>query len=116
MSYELTLEEALQELSSAEDFLEFFNITYEPQVVQVNRLHILQRFHDYIAQQSDSPEEDETARRQRYAQGLQQAYDDFVHSDALTEKVFQVFRRQSAAFATVPVTAITRSYKKSELQ
>ena len=31
----------LQELSSAEDFLEYFGIAYDPSVVQVNRLHIL---------------------------------------------------------------------------
>ena len=42
----LTLAEALDELVSAEDFLDYFDVPYEARVVQVNRLHILQRFHD----------------------------------------------------------------------
>ena len=45
---DLTLDEAMEELVSAEDFLEFFEIEFEPSVVHVNRLHILQRFHSYV--------------------------------------------------------------------
>ncbi len=115
MCNNLSLEETLKELSSAEEFLEFFGIEYDPHVVQVNRLHILQRFHDYMAGNGELSG-DETTRQVRYAQLLQQAYEDFVHSDALTEKVFQVFHKQSPKFATVPVTAITRHDQKSELQ
>ena len=44
-----TFEEDLAELSSAEEFLEYFGIDFDGRVVQVNRLHILQRFHDYLA-------------------------------------------------------------------
>ncbi len=40
----LPLAEALDELVSAEDFLDYFDVAYEARVVQVNRLHILQRF------------------------------------------------------------------------
>ena len=39
----------LQELATAEDFLEFFAVEYEEPTVHVNRLHILQRFHQYLA-------------------------------------------------------------------
>ena len=39
----------LDELSSAEEFLDYFGIEYLSSVVYVNRLHILQRFHDYVA-------------------------------------------------------------------
>ena len=42
------LDEELGELSSAEDFLDFFAVAFDPAVVHVNRLHILQRFHDYL--------------------------------------------------------------------
>ena len=45
----LTLAEAMEELVSAEDFLDYFAVPYDPAVVHVNRLHILQRFHDYLA-------------------------------------------------------------------
>ncbi|HEX6735548.1 MAG TPA: nitrogenase-stabilizing/protective protein NifW, partial [Azonexus sp.] len=44
----LSLAEAMEDLVSAEDFLDYFAVPYEPSVVQVNRLHILQRFHDYL--------------------------------------------------------------------
>ncbi|MER2623064.1 MAG: nitrogenase-stabilizing/protective protein NifW, partial [Accumulibacter sp.] len=44
-------EDDLADLSSAEEFLEYFDIDFDVRVVQVNRLHILQRFHDYLAKQ-----------------------------------------------------------------
>jgi hypothetical protein len=43
--------EDLADLSSAEEFLDYFAIDFDARVVQVNRLHILQRFHDYLAKQ-----------------------------------------------------------------
>ncbi len=102
---ELTLDEALEELSAAEDFLEYFGVAYEPSVVHVNRLHILQRFHDYMAQASELPKDD-AMRRELFAGLLKQAYEDFVHSDALTEKVFKVFHMHEPQTAFVPLTAI----------
>lgn len=87
-----TFAEALDELSSAEDFLEFFAIPFDARTVQVNRLHILQRFHDYMARQAPTPPDDEEQRRAVYRRWLERAYLDFVASDALTEKVFKVFQ------------------------
>ena len=72
----LTLAEAMEDLVSAEDFLDYFAVPYDPAVVHVNRLHILQRFHDYLTK-------------------LDRAYQDFVTSDSLTEKVFAVFQNVS---------------------
>jgi nitrogenase-stabilizing/protective protein len=102
---ELTLDEALEELVSAEDFLDYFGIEYDPSVVQVNRLHILQRYHNYIAK-SVLPEL-ESARRLVYITTLQQAYQDFVTSDALTEKVFKVFHMHEPQTKFVPLSSIT---------
>lgn len=87
---ELSLMEAMDDLVSAEDFLVFFDIDFDSTVVHVNRLHILQRFHDYLAKAGPLPVE-EVALRQHYRQWLAQAYDDFVASDSRTEKVFKVF-------------------------
>lgn len=87
---EFTLDELMEELVSAEDFLDFFNVPYQPAVVHVNRLHILQRFHDYLSRAGEMPESDD-ARTIHYAKWLLQAYQDFEGSDALTEKVFKVF-------------------------
>jgi nitrogenase-stabilizing/protective protein len=88
---DLTLDEALEDLSAAEEFLDYFGIEYDARTVQVNRLHILQRFHDYIGMAGCMPRDD-AERRTIYARLLRQAHDDFVKSDALTEKVFKVFQ------------------------
>jgi nitrogenase-stabilizing/protective protein len=88
----LTLAEALDELVSAEDFLDYFAVPYDASVVQVNRLHILQRFHDYLAKQAPVLPPEESAQRTTYRQWLERAYQDFVSSDAQTEKVFAVFQ------------------------
>jgi hypothetical protein len=43
-----SLTERLKALSSAEDFFTFFGLPFDEQVVQVNRLHILKRFYQYL--------------------------------------------------------------------
>jgi nitrogenase-stabilizing/protective protein len=103
---ELTLDEAMEDMESAEDFLNYFGIAFDQKVVHVNRLHILQRYHDYLAKAGALPE-DEAARRSAYAGLLKQAYEDFVHSDAQTEKVFKVFHMHEPQTAFVPLTSIT---------
>jgi nitrogenase-stabilizing/protective protein len=101
----LAFEEELQDLSSAEDFLEYFEVSYDKNTVHVNRLHILQRFHDYLAQARELLPESDEALRAVYKQLLARAYQDFVASDALTEKVFKVFH-DAQAEAFVPVDSI----------
>lgn len=106
---ELTLDEAMEDMVSAEDFLDYFGIEYDTSVVQVNRLHILQRFHNYLGKATLS--EQESARRAAYATLLKQAYQDFVESDALTEKVFKVFHMREPQVKFVPVSSITVNRK-----
>lgn len=95
----------LDELDSAEDFLTYFGIAFEPSVVHVNRLHILQRFHDYLATVEEMPE-DEAQKREVYTAMLARAYDDFVNSDAVTEKVFKVFRMHEPVTVEVPLSGL----------
>ena len=97
------LDDDLQDLSSAEDFLDYFDIEYAPVVVQVNRLHILQRFHDYLEQAGTQLPSSGLPRRLAYQTLLERAYLDFVRSDALTEKVFKVFQRPQPGTAFVPL-------------
>jgi len=105
--------EDLEELSSAEDFLDYFELDYQPEVVFVNRLHIMQRFHDYLSQGSDSlPEavaENEAALKAIYKNLLARAYHDFVESDAITEKVFKVFKMHEPQLTFVPLDSIFES-------
>ena len=79
----------LADLVSAEDFLEYFEIPFDARIVQVNRLHILQRYHDYLAKQEAGKAPDYAAWRG----WLLRAYEDFVGSSAQQEKVFAVFRK-----------------------
>jgi len=99
----------LDELSSAEDFLEYFGIDFDPSVVHVNRLHILQRFHDYLDGAGEMPADD-VQRRERYAGLLSSAYRDFVQSDARTEKVFRVFRMHEPVFS-IPLGTLTQQLR-----
>jgi nitrogenase-stabilizing/protective protein len=87
----MSFEEDLDSLESAEDFLDYFQLEYDAKVVHVNRLHILQRFHNYLSQGAETIPDDDDARYAVYKRLMAQAYQDFVQSDALTEKVFKVF-------------------------
>ncbi len=95
---------ALAELEAAEDFLDYFGVAYDPGVVQVNRLHILQRFHDYLGAGQETP----APTYAGYRASLLRAYDDFVRSDAIREKVFRVLQRASG-ITTIPLSAIGRA-------
>ncbi|MCX8017285.1 MAG: nitrogenase-stabilizing/protective protein NifW [Rhodocyclaceae bacterium] len=94
----------LAQLESAEDFLDYFAIDYRPTVVQVNRLHILKRFHDYLEGHRQRVGEPDQAV---YRSLLARAYEDFVHSDAYTEKVMRVHQK-AAGLAHVSVGSIQR--------
>ncbi|MGB4336521.1 MAG: nitrogenase-stabilizing/protective protein NifW [Chromatiaceae bacterium] len=95
-------ESDLKELSSAEDFLDYFGISYDLRIVQVNRLHILQRFHDYLNDYDEMPDAD-ALRFALHAQLLEKAYRDFVTSDARTEKVFRVLRPRQPQRVSIPL-------------
>lgn len=83
---------AMKRLSTAEEFLDFFAIEYQPEVVHVNRLHILQRFHQYLRQTPLPADSSEEAALNACRKLLDRAYRDFVGSSAIKEKVFKVFR------------------------
>ena len=102
----MSFEDALEELESAEDFLQYFQLEYDQTVVHVNRLHILQRFHDYLQKAADEMPENEAAKRTIYSKLLQRAYQDFVESDAQTEKVFKVFAMGEPQTAFVSLSDI----------
>ncbi len=102
----MSLNDDIEELESAEDFLQYFGVSYEQSIVHVNRLHILQRFHDYLAQAVEKlPEHDDTVFA-IYKQLLARAYHDFVISDAQTEKVFKVFKMGEPQSVFVSLTDI----------
>ncbi len=107
----------LRDLETAEEFLDHFAIPYDPQVVRVSRLHILQRFHDYLTQADDTGEEGlPTAMRAL----MLRAYEDFVRSDPLTERVFKVLKEAHnkptapAGRVFVPLSAVDGGQARDE--
>lgn len=103
------LQDDLDELSSAEDFLEYFEIPFDAKTVQVNRLHIMQRFHDYLNQSADAladHSENGVALSAAYKVLLTRAYQDFVDSDAITEKVFKVFKMHEPQTTFVSIDSL----------
>ncbi len=89
-----SFEDDLAELNAAEEFLDYFGIDFDVRIVQVNRLHILQRFHDYLARQEAGKAPDYNA----YRGWLARAYADFVESSPQAEKVFAVFQKAEGSF------------------
>jgi len=107
--FDADLEDDLSELESAEDFLNYFDVPFEPTVVHAYRLHILQRYHNYIAK-VEYPPEDEAARKALYGELLAKAYRDFVESDPKTEKVLQIYKSldQTPEPAFVPMSDLLK--------
>lgn len=87
----ISLPSELQSLETAEDFLDHFKIDYDTAVVNRLRLHILQRFHDYLIKAEEEPADD-AARDALLHDYLLRAYEDFLSSGPLTERVFKVLR------------------------
>ncbi|MGA7936655.1 MAG: nitrogenase-stabilizing/protective protein NifW [Kovacikia sp.] len=82
----------LNQLVNTEEYFEFFDLPYDPQFVNVNRLHILQKFSTLIkAIEAELPDLSEPEKLERYRVALQQAYDTFTTSSPLDEKLFKVF-------------------------
>lgn len=82
----------LKALSSAEDFLQYFGVPFDQQVINVSRLHILKRFFQYIRQENLLAQTDELGLYTLYRAQLVKAYADFVKSTPAQEKVFKVFQ------------------------
>jgi nitrogenase-stabilizing/protective protein len=78
--------------SAAEEFLDYFQVPYEQPVVNVNRLHILKRFNQYLRATPGTAEMDDDTLRGVCKETLNKAYSDFVNSTAAKEKVFKVFQ------------------------
>lgn len=91
----------LAHLETAEEFLDHFGIAYDAERVRVARLHILQRFHDYLALGEPESGDGITVNGQIRTL-LARAYEDFVRSDPLTERVFRVLKDND------PATALAR--------
>ena len=111
----MSLLDQLQSLSSAEDFFTFLGVPYEETVVQVARLHILRRMGQYLrGSEVEGALEaaDDAALLTLCREHLAQAYEDFVASSPIAERLFKVHKdaiaprpEQNRPF--VPLSALT---------
>ena len=82
-------------LVDAEEYFEFFDLPYDPQIVSVNRLHILQKFSQLIqSSEREAAELSEAEKLNQYRTALQQAYNLFLTSTPVEQKLFKVFNEK----------------------
>ncbi len=81
-----------KKLVDAEEFFQFFNMSYDVEVVNVNRLHILKKFSQYMQEiDNNSPALSQEERLNQYSLALQKAYQVFIESTPHEQKLFKVF-------------------------
>ncbi|WP_193195404.1 nitrogenase-stabilizing/protective protein NifW [Nostoc sp. MG11] len=81
-----------KQLVDTEEFLKFFNLPYDQKFVNVNRLHILKKFSQYIKEiDENSPDLSSEERLNQYSLALQKAYQVFLESTPHEQKLFKVF-------------------------
>jgi nitrogenase-stabilizing/protective protein len=95
-------------LSAAEDFFALLDVSYDPAILRVSRLHILRRMGEYLSQETLSAMTDDAAEEACRAT-LRKAYDDFVRSSPLEQRVFKVLKDAVSPKhdAFVPLSALT---------
>jgi nitrogenase-stabilizing/protective protein len=83
--------EKLKRLSSAEDFFDGLGVPYDAAVLSVARLHILKRMGEHVGGDDleGLPDRVVVARCRSY---LERAYQDFVQSSPLQQRVFKVLK------------------------
>ncbi len=83
--------EQLKKASCAEDFFALLGVDYEPKVVNVARLHILRRMGQYLFSE-DLCELDDATVTERCKEFLERAYQDFLKSTPIDERLFKVHK------------------------
>jgi nitrogenase-stabilizing/protective protein len=81
----------LKRMSTAEDFFAGLGVPFDPAVLNVARLHILKRMGQYLGGDDldGLPDRVVVARCRSY---LERAYNDFLESSPIKERVFKVLK------------------------
>jgi len=103
-----SLLDRMRGLSSAEDFFALLDVPHDPAVLRVSRLHILRRMGQYLSQDSLA-EMTDAAAEEAARSTLIRAYNDFVRSSPLEQRVFKVLKDAVSPKrgAFVPLSALT---------
>lgn len=93
---------AFKSLTDAEDYLQFFDIEYDRDFVNINRLHILKQFALLINEVDRVfPDVNEAERLEKYCLALEEAYQVFLTSSPLETKLFKVFQTKPKNFISL---------------
>jgi nitrogenase-stabilizing/protective protein len=101
----MTVLEQLSKLSSAEDFFTYLGVSYNPAILNVARLHILRRMGDNL-RKADA-ELDEAKARAYFRAHLERAYQDFVSSSPIQERVFKVHQDAVRPKRSIPLIRLS---------
>ncbi len=94
--------EKFKTLTDAEDYLQFFDIEYDRDFVNINRLHILKQFALLINEVDRVfPDVTETEKLEKYRLALEEAYQVFLTSSPLQTKLFKVFQTKPKNFISL---------------
>ncbi|MGP1373776.1 MAG: nitrogenase-stabilizing/protective protein NifW [Almyronema sp.] len=80
------------QLKDAEEYFEFFDLPYDPHIVNINRLHILRKFSQLVQAASEDKSQTAGQKLMAYQQALQTAYNLFLTSSGVEQKLFKVFQ------------------------
>jgi len=100
----MTVLEQLKKLSCAEDYFRFLGVSYDPAVLNVARMHILRRMGDNLRESGFEPDEEKA--RAYFRAHLERAYEDFVRSTPMRERVFKV-HKDAVRSAVLPLVHLS---------
>ncbi|MFB2939289.1 nitrogenase-stabilizing/protective protein NifW [Aerosakkonemataceae cyanobacterium BLCC-F154] len=84
-----------RKLTDAEQYFQFFELPYEQQLVNVNRLHILKKFSQLMAEiDANFPNDSDEEKLAKYKDALIDAYNLFITSSGVEQKLFKVFKEK----------------------
>ncbi|NMG17921.1 nitrogenase-stabilizing/protective protein NifW [Brasilonema bromeliae] len=91
-----------KKLEDAEEYLEFFQLPYDQKFVNVNRLHILKKFSQFLKEIDENYTDLSISDRlSKYREALEQAYQVFLESTPQEQKLFKVFNQKPKNVVTL---------------
>jgi nitrogenase-stabilizing/protective protein len=94
--------ESFKQIVDAEEYFKFFELPYDANVVNVNRLHILKKFSLNIREiDEQNPSLSFADKLSLYCAALEKAYQVFLDSTPQEQKLFKVFNQKAKNVVTL---------------
>lgn len=91
-----------KQLVDAEEYFDFFQLPYDQKVVNINRLHILRKFSEFMKEIDDNYTDlSSSDRLNKYREALEKAYQVFLDSTPQEQKLFKVFNEKPKNVVTL---------------